>query len=282
MSQNPKPQGEAEDRYTVPALERGLMLLSQFTRHQRSLSAPELAKRLELPRTTVFRMLSTLENLGFVEKTESGRDYRLGVAVLRLGFEYLASLELTELGRPLLERLCAEIRLPCNLVIRDAREIIYVAKITPPGAFTTAVTVGTRLPAHATVLGHVLLSALSMTELEHLYPEGTLTAFTERTPTNVQALFQMCTETRERGYVISEGFFESGISTIAAPVHDHAGRIVAALGSTVMSSHFDADRIAPIVEQVQASARELSSLLGHSHPTQDIAAQVISQAARTA
>jgi hypothetical protein len=75
------------------------------------------------------------------------------MAVLRLGFEYLASLELTQLGTPLLNRLCDELRTPCNLVVRDGRSIVYVAKVAPPTPFASSVTVGTRLPAHATVLG---------------------------------------------------------------------------------------------------------------------------------
>jgi DNA-binding IclR family transcriptional regulator len=99
----------------VPALERGLRLLGEFSReHRTHLGAPELARRLDLPRSTVFRLLNTLESLGFVERTDNGNDYRLGVAVLRLGFEYLSSLELTELGQPVLQRLCDEIRTPAT------------------------------------------------------------------------------------------------------------------------------------------------------------------------
>ena len=82
----------ADDRYTVPALERGLQLLGLFDRSTRTLTPPEIARRLNLPRSTVFRILNTLEALGFVERTDGGRAVRLGLAVLRLGFEYLASL----------------------------------------------------------------------------------------------------------------------------------------------------------------------------------------------
>ena len=98
------------DRYTVPGLERGLRILCEFSRREPTLTAPELARRLGVPRSTVFRLLMTLENMGFVERTDDGRAHRLGVAVLRLGFEYLASLELTQLGTPLLQRLCEELR----------------------------------------------------------------------------------------------------------------------------------------------------------------------------
>src|SRR5713226_4300884 len=114
MNKSPLPE-EEQEKYLVPGLERGLRLLCEFNRHDKSLSAPELARRLKVPRSTVFRLLATLERMGFVERNDSGRDFRLGMSVLRLGFEYLASLELTELGRPLLDRLRDEISYPCNL-----------------------------------------------------------------------------------------------------------------------------------------------------------------------
>ena len=255
---------DAADRYNVPGLERGLRLLCEFDRETRTLSAPELARRFQLPRSTVFRLLTTLENLGFVERSESGRDYRLGVAVLRLGFEYLASLELTELGSPVLNRLTEELGLTSNLVVRDGRSVVYVAKVTPAAAsFRSAVSVGTRLPAHATVLGRVLLADMTLAQLRELYPEAVLEAFSDRTPHTTSELFDMVQADRARGYVWGEGFFETTISTVAAPIRDRAGHVVAALGITVTSGHIQRDTHDDLIRQVRASAAELSGLLGH-------------------
>ncbi|MFZ3120555.1 MAG: IclR family transcriptional regulator [Variovorax sp.] len=259
---------EGSDRYNVPALERGLRVLGEFSRENRTLSAPELARRFDLPRSTVFRLLTTLESMGFIERTEGGRDYRLGLAVLRLGFEYLASLELTELGLPLLQRLSDEIRYPCNLVVRDGRSIVYVAKVSPPTPFTSSVNVGTRLPAHATVLGRILLEDLTLPKLRALYPEEKLETFSTSTPRTVTELFDMVQGDRQRGYVISEGFFESNISTIAAPVRDHSGHVVAALGATITAARVDEGRIDEMVVCVRATADELSRLLNYAPSSQ--------------
>ncbi|MET3182026.1 UNVERIFIED_ORG: DNA-binding IclR family transcriptional regulator [Variovorax guangxiensis] len=255
---------EGADRYNVPALERGLRVLCEFSRESRTLSAPELARRFDLPRSTVFRLLTTLENMGFLERAEGGRDYRLGLAVLRLGFEYLASLELTQLGTPLLNRLCDELRTPCNLVVRDGRSIVYVAKVAPPTPFASSVTVGTRLPAHATVLGRILLEDLTLPQLRALYPEEKLETFSPSTPKTVNELFDMVQADRQRGYVLGEGFFESNISSIAAPVRDHGGHIVAALGATVTASHIEESRIDEMVQRVRVTADEISGLLNYS------------------
>lgn len=255
---------EGQDRYNVPALERGLNILSEFSRETQVLTAPELARRFKLPRSTVFRLLTTLENMGFIERDEGGRGYRLGLAVLRLGFEYLASLPLNELGMPVLERLSNESRHACNLIVRDGRFIVYVARVAPPSPFVSAVSVGTRLPAHATVFGRVLLADLSLPELRELYPEARLEAFSSDTPRTVTELFDLVQQDRQRGHAVSEGFFEPNISTIAAPVHDYTGRVVAALGMTMNASRIEADEIGRIVAQVRAAAEELSGLLSHA------------------
>jgi len=261
------PEDDLQDKYSVPGLERGLRLLCEFDRQNRNLSAPELARRLNVPRSTVFRLLTTLERMGFVERNEGGRDYRLGMAVLRLGFEYLASLELTEIGRPLLERLRDDIGYPCNLVVRDGRSIVYVAKSVTPSALVSWVNVGTRLPAHGTVLGRVLLQNLSLSELRALYPEEHLEVFSESTPKTVVELFELVQKDKERGYVVGEGFFEARISTVAAPVRDHSGLVVAALGATIPSPHIEAAKTNPIVRRVRETADELSRLLDHAPAT---------------
>lgn len=259
-----EPNDESSGRYNVPALERGLAVLGEFDRQTQALSAPELARRLKLPRSTVFRLLMTLENLGFVERDEASHDYRLGVGVLRLGFEYLASLPLNELGRPLLERLSKASGHACNLIVRDGRWIVYVARVAPSSPFVSAVSVGTRLPAHATVLGRILLGDLSRSELRELYPETELEPFTSGTSATVDALFTLVQQDSRRGYAVSEGFFEANISTIAAPVRNDSGRIVAALGMTITSGRIEETERDLMIERVRASAAELSRLLNYA------------------
>lgn len=254
-------------RYNVPALERGLRILGEFGRDRRSLSAPELARRLNLPRSTVFRLLNTLETMGFIERRSDSGDYRLGMAVLRLGFEYLSSLELTELGQPVLSRLCDETGCPCNLVVRDHRSIVYVGKVVPPRPLVSSVKVGTRLPAHATVLGRLLLADLTLPELRALYPEDGLQASSKQTPKSVLDLFDLVQADRLRGYAVGLGFYEPSISTVAAPVFDQSNRIVAAMGITFYGGQVSQERLAEVVAPVRNAAAELSRLLNHRPPS---------------
>lgn len=257
------------ERYTVPGLERGLRILGEFSRSERVLTPPELARRLGVPRSTVFRLLVTLENMGFVERTPDGRAYRLGLAVLRLGFEYLASLGLVEHSRPLLEALRDGTGYSASLVVRDGRDIVYLYRSAPRSPFATTVAVGTRLPAHATVLGHVLLGDLSLGGLRGLYPEPKLQVFTASTPQTVTALFEAVQRTRQRGWVAAEGYFEPQICTVAVPVRDDSGHVNAAIGLTVPGASIPAAIQQSLVDQALHAARELSLRLNYHEPVAD-------------
>ena len=253
------------DRYTVPGLERGLRILAEFSRREPVLTAPEIARRLGVPRSTVFRLLVTLENMGFVERTDDGRAHRLGLAVLRLGFEYLASQGITELGRPILERVRDDTGYATSLVVRDGRDIVYIVRAAAHSPFSSSVNVGTRLPAHATVLGHVLLCDLTLSQLRALYPEPKLEAMNPNTPATTDALFDVAQQARLRGHVMAEGFFEPHISTVAAPVFGDSGHVIAAIGLTVPGGKIAEDQRAALVAHVRGAATQLSTLLNYDH-----------------
>lgn len=249
-------------RYNVPALDRGLKLLQLFDRTQTQLSAPEISRSLGIPRSTVFRLIQTLESLGFLERSDTV--YRLGPAVLRLGFEYIASLEVTDVGRPILEKLRDETGLPGQIAIRDGREIVIALRVSAPSAFSSNVHVGTRMPAHGTVLGRLFLADLSEEALAELFPERTLPAFSPQTPRNLVDLTRLLREDRQRGYAISEAFFEASISAIAAPVRDASGRVVAAMSLTVLQPRIEPKAVRDkLVAQVLAAANELSERLNY-------------------
>ena len=253
----------SSDRYVVPGLQRGLQLLGQFTRDERELTGAELSRRLDLPRASVFRLLQTLEQMGFVERVGDSTSYKLGIAVLRLGFEYLASMELTEHGRPVLDALCNATGLSAHLVVRYRLEVVFVAKAMGRSSLFNSIQVGARLPAHATVLGRVLLSDMSMAALSELYGGRTLQAFTPQTPTTLARLKELIDQDKARGYGVSQGGFEAGISTIAAPVYDDRHAVTAAVSVTVPAQQVDAGNLSVLAEHVKAAAARLSQRISH-------------------
>ncbi len=254
------------ERYTVPGLQRGLQLLAQFRKDTPALTGAELARRLGLPRASVFRLLQTLELMGFVERVDDSNHYRLGIAVLRLGFEFLASMDLTERGKPVLDALSSACGYSAHLVVRDGTEVVFVAKSIGQSSLQSGVQVGTRLPAHATALGRVLLGGLSLQALQVMYAGTPLAKFTAQTPTTLPALKHLVDEAAQQGFAVSQGAFEVGISTIAAPVFDEHLAIAAALSVTIPASHIDGARLAPLVQQVRQAALALSRRIGNRDP----------------
>ncbi len=249
-------------RYNVPGLERGLRVLQLFDRTRRVLTAAEMARALEIPRSTAFRLAQTLAHLGFLERENDS--YRIGAAVLRLGFEYIASLEVVDLARPVVERLRDETGLSAQLVIRDGRDVVVVLKASPAATFASNVTVGTRLPAHATTLGRVLLGDADDKTLRALYPESTLPQVSRQTPRTLADLKRLIHEDRARGYAVSESFFEQGISAVAAPVRDQGGGIVAAVSVTAQRPTLEPKELRErLVAHVLRAATELSRSLNY-------------------
>jgi DNA-binding IclR family transcriptional regulator len=253
---------DAQYKYNVPGLERGLKLLQLFDRSNRVLTGAGVARALKIPRTTAFRLAQTLERLGFLER--DGEGFRIGPAVMRLGFEYIASLEITDLARPVLDRLRDESGFSTQLVIRDGRDVVVVMRAASQSMFASNVNIGTRFPVHATILGRALVCEHSEDELARLFPERALHAYSPNTPKTVRELQALLREDRVRGYTASEGFFERGISAIAAPVRDQSGRVVAAISITAQRPSLEPKELRErLVRQVCDAAVELSHKLNY-------------------
>lgn len=254
---------DTRNRYIVPGLERGLKLLGSFTRERPEAGLGELAREHDLPRTTVFRLLHTLEANGFVTRVPGGKRYRLGSAVMNLGFEFLSTLELPDVARPILETLRDETGASAHLSVREGDEIVYVSRYASRSALTSNIRVGSRLPAHASSMGRAMLACLPRAELERLYGDRPLSRYTEQTPGDLGALLDLLEGDRQRGYVVSRSYYERGVVSIAAPVSDHAGRAVAAINITAAEQSVDwPAREGFFVDRVCQAARELAHWVG--------------------
>jgi DNA-binding IclR family transcriptional regulator len=252
----------SEARASVPALERGLNLLRLFRRTRSAITPPEMARELGIPRSTVHRLVAALEEMGFLRRLENGGAYALGPAVLSIGFEYLASLDIVTLSNPVLARLRDETNCSTHLAIRNGTDVVYLSRHASRAAITSNVAVGSVLPAHATVIGRVMLADLTPVELKSLYAGKRLAPFTEQTPTTLAALERLLAEDRRRGYALSRSFFELGVTSVAAPVRDSSGRVVAAINAVAVDADRDAVLSNEVRDRVCAAAARISEMMG--------------------
>ncbi len=257
-----KQRSASGDGSPVPALTRGLDILRLFKRTRPVITAPEMARELGIPRSTVHRLAQVLEAMGFLQRTNGGRDYTLGPAVLTIGFEYLGSLDVVGLAEPVLMRLRDDTGYSAHLVTRNGTEIVYLSRYPGRTTISSSISVGATLPAHATVIGRVLLSDLSPEDLRALYPGPALERHTDQTPATPAKLESMLAEDRRRGYVAATSFFEPGLTTVAAPVRDHSGKIIAAISITALGLTIPQEVIhGALKDRVCAAAAAISAML---------------------
>ena len=250
---------EPDDRYIVPAVDRALRLLSLLAAERGELTLAELTARLALPHATMFRLAHTLERHGLVRRSLTG--YQIGPRILTLGFDYLATQDLSVLARPELVALRDATGASANLAVLDGQDVIYICHVPSLRPLGSRVQVGSRLPAHASSIGRVLLGALPEDALRALYRDPA-DAFPD-TAHDADALVAQAARDRARGWVRKRGVYERELMAIAAPVLDAGGAIVAAINISGPARLVaaDDDGVAQAA-RVMHSARVISGLLG--------------------
>lgn len=250
----------------VPAAERTLALLRELARQPRPVPASTLARELGLPRSTTYHLLAALVAAGFATHLPEEGRYGLGVAAFEVGSAYLRQDGLERLATPLLARLAARLGEVCHLGVLDGREVLYVARASAPSADVVVVEVGVRLPAHLTASGRVLLAWLAPAQLTALYPGGG--ALAHRTgggPATRGALRRELAAVAERGWAHEDGEVVVGTASVAAPVHDHTGRVVAAVTTTFRRRAHPVGTWPALAGAVRSTAAELTARL-HGRP----------------
>ncbi|MFC0389454.1 IclR family transcriptional regulator [Muricoccus vinaceus] len=253
----------SEDRYLVPGLARGLEVLRAFTAERRRMTLTEMGQAVGVTRSAVFRIAYTLDQLGFLTYDARTRTYALGPQVLRLGYGYLASRDLVEVALSHLESLRDRSGWSAHLGVLEGREVVYLARLPTRRSLSSVVQVGTRLPAHATTMGRVLLAALAPADLRALYAGTELTAHGASTPTTLPALLAQAERDRAAGFAAHVAGFEAGVASVAAPLRDVTGATVAAINlSTVALLTSEEELRGPLAEEVSAAAARISLALG--------------------
>ncbi|GAB3496965.1 IclR family transcriptional regulator domain-containing protein [Nocardiopsis coralliicola] len=222
----PAPADEARGDHFVRSLERGLAVIRAFSDERPEMTLSEVARTTGLTRAAARRFLLTLVDLGYVRF--DGRLFALAPRVLDLGYAYLSAAGLPEVAQPHLQALAAEVRESSSVSVLDGDAVVYVARAATSRIMTVAISVGTRFPACFTSMGRVLLTDLPREELDAYLDRVALPALTSHTVTDRAALRTEIERARTQGWAIVDQELEEGLRSIAAPVKDRDGRVVAA------------------------------------------------------
>jgi len=253
--------------YIAPPAQRAVRLIRHIADGNSVVNMSETAKFLKINRTTLLRLLHTLEVEGFVERRPNGDGYQVGLTFLGVAARALFSQDMVQVSIPVLTRLAEVLQLSSHLGILDGTDVLYLVRRTPNTPLASNVRVGSRLPAHATTMGRMILAFMTESEIEALYKGKPLERFSERTVTSLTELHRQTASDRDAGVAWSDAYFENGISSAAVPVLDFAGIPVGAINvSGPVSACADPQRRQIIGEELKKAGREISSRLGWIAP----------------
>ena len=254
-----------DERNYIQSLERGLAVIMTFSQERPRQSIAEVARRAEVSRAAARRILLTLEKLGFVGHDDRG-DYSLRPAILSLGYTYLATLGLPDLARPVMEKLVAAVQ--HSLLHRRAGRRRCGLRGTCPIAALRQLqsTIGSRLPAHLTALGRVLLAGLDDVALRARLDRLDLTKRTQFSNDDGAALEREIVGVRKKGYAIIGQELEYGVWAVAAPIVDRRGIIRAAINLAIhdpktTSSKIRERELMPLLEAAADISRSIADTI---------------------
>jgi len=243
------------------AVVRALSLLEIFSDKQPEWNLTDLTKALDLNRTTIYRLLTALESFDMVTCDSETDRYRLGSGIIELGGRAIRANPVRSVSKPVLEKLAAVTGEMATLEILSAYEVLVIDEVSVDRFISGTQSIGTRWPAFATSTGNAMMSYLSSAEVEAIL-QAPLPQLTPKTITSPEILRQHLAQIREDGYAVSEEALELGFTDIGAPIRNHDGHPVAAIGLSGAAVRLSGARLPEISVLIRDSAQDISTQLG--------------------
>src|SRR5579859_4461263 len=247
---------QVRDGDYVQSLERGLAVIRCFDAEHPQLTLSEVAASTGLSRAAARRFLRTLVQLGYMRS--DGSRFSLRPRVLELGYAYLSSLTLPEVAMPHLEQLVERVHESSSVSELDGDDVVYIARVPTKRIMTVSISVGTRFPAYATSMGRVLLAARPAGELHGLLSRTVFKSLTAHTITSPDALLAELEKIGDQGWALVDQELEEGLRSIAAPIRDASGQVIAAINVSAHAGRRTLDGIvADLLRPLLDTARQI-------------------------
>ena len=244
--------------YNVRAVERAVQILASFDDEHPERGVSEIAQAIGLHKATAHRIIVTLLNCGFLERTADGDKYCLGLRLAELGQRALHRLDFRQEALPYMEQLVERLQESCDLSVFDSGQVLYVEVMHSNHSLTIAAKVGQHLPAHCTASGKVFLAFLPPEVVDPIL-DGPLEAYTEKTITSPALLREELASFRLRGYGLDDEEFEEGVRAVAAPIRDGDGNIIAVMSMPCPTKRLTPERIPGIAEALMEATNAISA-----------------------
>ena len=251
-----------KNSYSAAKTVQKALKLLEFLKEKQPTRPSELVQKLKLTRSNVYRLLSTLEKMGYVEKSEDSR-YRLSLKIFILGSNILKRDQLSDIAHALMFRLAELTQENVNLAILYDQKVLYIKKIESPHYLKLDQPVGKTDPLHCTALGKVLLSGLTDEELGRFCESTELSSYTKNTITSPKTLIKVIQDVRKKGYAIDLQELTGGVHCISAPIRDYTGKVIAAVSISAPAVRLTEEKIDEAKAPLIGACSEISKRMGY-------------------
>ncbi|MGA8862473.1 MAG: IclR family transcriptional regulator [Gallionella sp.] len=246
---------------SIQVIERMARLLDVIAGHEDPASLKILSAETGLHPSTAFRILSSLAEQGFVERTTRG-NYQLGVKLMQLGSRVSASVDIRKIALPLMEMLRDKLGETVNLTVREGDEVVYIERSLAKRMIRVEQVIGSRAPLHVTAVGKLLLGDQGEAACRSYAKRSKLPPYTEYTHTKITTLLEDCIASAKRGYALDNEEAELGVGCIGTLIHDASGQVVAGLSVSAPIERRRSEWIAQVME----TGKQISEKLGYHAP----------------
>lgn len=248
---------------TLRSVDRAIAVLKAFSEEEPELGVTELSQRLELPKSTVYRLLASLQKAGIVDQDPETERYHLGIELVYLAGLVLRQIDVRQVARPYLQSLAKASEETVNLtVLTDDGKVINIDGIPSPRIVRNVGWIGREMLPHCISSGKALLAYLPQQRLEPILAKR-LPRFTEKTLTDPIQLQEELKRVRQKGYAVAQEELEVGLSAVAAPIWNHEGEAIAAVSVSGPSFRLSPEKIPQLAELTKRTADEISHQLGY-------------------
>lgn len=251
------------EKKIIQAIDHALQVLELFSVERPEWGVTEISKALNLYKSTVHNILSTLEARDFVRKDPMTEKYKLGIKFFELGNVVIQELDIKREAAPYMEQLAKKFNETVHLGILDGQEVLSIELEESAHVLRPHLFVGKRAPLHCTAVGKVLMAYLSEAEIDSILQEKGLSKFTETTITTVEAMKKELEKIRRQGYAVDDMEHDEGVRCVASPIYSAKGEVVASLSISGPAFRINEKNIEKIAEEVKDVCRQISAKMGY-------------------
>jgi len=248
----------------VKSVSRALDIITMLSLKKGGLGVTEISKQIDINKSSVYRILSTLVQYGYVEQDEETGRYKLGYKFLEISSKLLDSIDLRSEARPFLQELENETNEVVHLVVYDQGEVVYIEKLEGNELLRMHSKVGKRAPMHCTSVGKAILSQLPDNVVEGIIERKGMPVHTIHTITDKEVFMKELEQVREKGYALDLEENELGITCIAVPIFDHTGKVVSAVSISGPTIRMTEERLEQLHKRMITIGKQISERLGYS------------------